>query len=117
MIHFRSEVRGSAVNARALRRTALRLLEAAGLQNGSLSILLVDDGRMKEMNRLHRGKDVPTDVLSFPIEGSSGPAGRRGSPEQILGDVVISVDTAKRQAADYGAPLQNEVYRSLIHGL
>ncbi len=37
--------------------------------------------------------------------------------ERLLGDIVISIDTARRQAADYDAPLQNEIYRLLIHGL
>jgi probable rRNA maturation factor len=54
-------------------------------------------------------------VLSFPLYEP----GEEGHPEgeRLLGDVVISIDTARRQAAEYDAPLQNEIYRLLIHGV
>jgi probable rRNA maturation factor len=59
-------------------------LEAAGVREGHLSVELVDSKRIRELNRLHRGRDEPTDVLSFPIDGADGVAGPRE-----LGDVVI----------------------------
>lgn len=116
MIHYHSTVRKSGVDARELKRVARRLLSAAGEEHSALSLSLVNDARIREMNRQHRGKDKPTDVLSFPLEPSGG-TGQPHDPERLLGDVVISIDTARRQAADYDAPLQNEVYRLLIHGL
>ena len=68
----------------------------------ALSLTLVGDEAMRALNRDYRGKDAPTDVLSFPMDGPRiAPAG-----ERLLGDVVISVDTARRQAADYDASLQ-----------
>ena len=67
---------------------------------------------MRELNRGYRGKDAATDVLSFPMEHA--PA---ADAERLLGDVVISVDTAARQATEYDATLQRELYRLLIHGL
>lgn len=112
MIYYRNEVRGSGVNGRALVSTAKRLLGALG-ESASLSLTLIGDAAMRELNRDYRGKDVPTDVLSFPLDGTTTAA----SAERLLGDVVISVDTAKRQAAEYDAPLQRELYRLLIHGL
>jgi probable rRNA maturation factor len=112
MIHYRNEVRKSGVDARALKATAKSLLAAVGEADSSISLTLVDDETIRDLNREHRGKDKATDVLSFPLEPSHDDV-----PERLLGDVVISVDTARRQAADYDAPLQREMYRLLIHGL
>ena len=73
---------------------------------------------MRTINREHRGKDRATDVLSFALDGEAPSAVTgRENPERLLGDVVISVETARRQAADYDATLQDELYRLLIHGL
>lgn len=120
MIHYHNAVRKSGVDARELKRVARALLTAAGEEHSALSLSLVNDTRIQAINREHRGKDKPTDVLSFPLDASSGSAhGQTGkdAPERLLGDVVISVDTARRQASEYDAPLQNELYRLLIHGL
>jgi probable rRNA maturation factor len=115
MIHYRNDVRRSGVDGRALVATAKRLLAAAGEPDSSLSLTLVDDASIRTLNRDHRGKDKPTDVLSFSlIEGNGAPP---PDEERLIGDVVISVDTAKRQAAEYDATLQNELYRLLIHGI
>ena len=114
MIHYRNDVRRSGVDGRALVATAKRLLAAAGERRSSLSLTLVDDAAIRALNREHRGKDKATDVLSFSlVEGNGIP--HKG--ERLLGDVVISVDTAKRQAAEYDATLQDELYRLLIHGI
>ncbi|HVA29181.1 MAG TPA: rRNA maturation RNase YbeY [Candidatus Baltobacteraceae bacterium] len=110
-IHYRNDVRGSGVDARALKTTMRALMRAVGEGDAAISVSLVDDAAVREINREHRGKDKPTDVLSFPLEPEPF------SEERLLGDIVISVDTARRQAADYDAPLQREVYRLLIHGL
>ena len=116
MIHYRNAVRKSGVDGRALVATARRLMAAIGQEDASLSLTLVDDSTIRDLNRAHRGKDKPTDVLSFPLEPEA-PVENGAGPEALLGDVVISIDTAKRQARDYGAPLQRELYRLLIHGL
>jgi probable rRNA maturation factor len=68
----------------ALRAAAAAALAAAGVDDGHLSIDLVDPERMRALNRLHRGIDRPTDVLSFPVDGAGPAAGPRE-----LGDVVI----------------------------
>jgi probable rRNA maturation factor len=62
-------------------------LEAAGVADGHLSLELVDAERIRELNREHRGRDEPTDVLSFPIDGAGPSAGPRE-----LGDVVICLE-------------------------
>lgn len=118
MIHYRNDVRKSGVNGRALVATARRLLAAVGEDDASLSLTLVGDDAIRTMNLEHRGKDRATDVLSFPMD--VGRTRRRNvapAPERLLGDVVISIPTALRQAADYDAPLQDELYRLLIHGV
>jgi len=119
MIYFRSEVKKSGVDARRLKTVARTLLREVDEAQSALSVTLVGDRKIQTLNREHRGKDKPTDVLSFPLNPSDfgDPAGSPKMPERLLGDVVISVDTARRQAAGYDAPLQNEIYRLLIHGI
>jgi probable rRNA maturation factor len=68
----------------ALRPPAIAALEAAGVTGGHLSIELVDAERIRELNREHRGRAEPTDVLSFPVDGAGPVAGPRE-----VGDVVI----------------------------
>jgi probable rRNA maturation factor len=67
-----------------LRRAAAAALAAAGVDEGHLAVEIVDEARIRELNRDHRGKDAPTDVLAFPIDGSEPVAGPRE-----LGDVAI----------------------------
>ncbi len=67
-----------------LQEATLAALEAGGVSDGHLSVELVGEERITELNRDHRGKDEPTDVLSFPIDGTGEIAGPRE-----LGDVVI----------------------------
>ncbi len=114
-VHYRNDVRGSGVDARALKRTMKTLLAEVDEKDSSISITLVDDAAIQEINRAHRGKDKSTDVLSFPMfdDTIEDPE----IEERLLGDIVISVETARRQATDYDAPLQQEIYRLLIHGL
>jgi probable rRNA maturation factor len=115
MIYLENSVKGTGVDARRLKSVARKLLQELDEGNSSLSLSLVGDAAIRELNREHRGKDKATDVLSFPLDPTL-PEGD-GSPERLLGDVVISVDTARRQAAEYDAPLQNELCRLLIHGI
>jgi probable rRNA maturation factor len=87
------------------------MLAALDLPDAELSVLLTDDPGIHRLNREHRDKDKPTDVLAFPMDESvPDPAG-------ILGDVVISLDTAFRQARSRGRPLLEEVRFLLAHGL
>ena len=93
-----------------LRKRAELILRVLGVENSELSILLTDDEEIRELNRTYRGKDRPTDVLSFPI-------GEEVAGRLILGDVVISLDTARRQAEELGHTLEEEVSRLLAHGI
>lgn len=75
----------------------------------SLAVRFVDDGEMRDLQRRYRGLDRATDVLSFP--GGETPEGRH------LGDLVVSLDTARRQAAAAGLELEREVRELLLHGV
>jgi probable rRNA maturation factor len=88
--------------ARVLREAAREFLPRLGRE--SVSLLICDDARMRGINREWRGKDRPTDVISFPF-----------GPGPFLGDIVISLDTARRQARDW--PLRAELRRLLAHGM
>ncbi|HME70724.1 MAG TPA: rRNA maturation RNase YbeY [Myxococcota bacterium] len=101
------------VDKRLLRRRARCILDAVGCDSAELSVCLVKDGTMEALNAAHRGKRLPTDVLSFSlIEGPH--AQFRGG---LLGDVVIGIETAARQARAQGRDLNEEVTRLLIHGV
>ena len=125
MIYVANQTRGSGVDTRTLAAIVERLLAEIGESGSSVSLTLVRDRAMRAINREHRGKDAPTDVLSFPIfapdafdrAGRTKPIAPRRGPERMLGDIVVSVDTAARQAADYDAPLEREVQRLLIHSV
>lgn len=73
----------------AVRDAARAALDAAGVRDGHLSVALVSSERIHELNREHRDRDRPTDVLSFPVDG----AGRTPGPRE-LGDVVICAEYA-----------------------
>ena len=83
------------------------LLESEGASTeAELSLVFCDDPFIHALNRDYRGKDKPTDVLSFTQDAESG----------ILGDVVISIPTAQRQAEAQGHPLAQEVEWLFLHG-
>ena len=89
------------------------MLRAIGQARAELSVALVDDETIAALNGDYRGKPRATDVLSFSLmEGEH--AERRGG---LLGDVVISVPTAARQARERHRGLEGEVTRLLIHGV
>jgi probable rRNA maturation factor len=113
------------LRAAALRATLERLLAEVDAGAATVSLSLVRDPEMRELNREHRQKDQPTDVLSFPLyepdaferNGRTRPLPVTQANELMLGDIVISVDTAREQAAAYDAPLGREIERLLIHGV
>jgi rRNA maturation RNase YbeY len=83
-----------------------------------LSLSFVGDSKMAELNAHYRGKDRPTDVLSFPaILPSDYPELASDHGGYPLGDIVISLDTAAQQSRRYGWTLGEELARLLVHGL
>jgi len=101
-------------SAARLRRAGALLLAAVGRPDWQLSLVLVGDGEMRRMNRAYRGRQKTTDVLSFSqLEGDD----MQSRGELQLGDVVVSVPVAKRQARAGGWTLEEELLRLLVHGL
>lgn len=92
---------------------ACRALQAAHkselLPDAEVSLTLVNDEKIKELNKVYRGIEKSTDVLSFPLEDED-------MPMFHLGDIVISLPTADRQAVDYGHSLNRELSFLAVHG-
>jgi probable rRNA maturation factor len=111
------------LRSRGLKRRSVRhgelswraeaMLESLGLDEAELSILLCDDATIRSLNRQYRKKNKATDVLAFPMNEGPGP----GLESGLLGDVVISLPTATRQAAEHDRPIIDEVTFLLAHGL
>ena len=79
-----------------------------------ISLVFVDDQGIQELNKNYRDKDQPTDVLSFPLWDEED---FEHSNEILLGDIIISLETAKRQAEEYGHTLEREIAYLMVHGL
>jgi len=118
------------IDQRRVKRWVSLILRKLGYLKSEISILFIDDIEMRILNKRYRGKDKPTDVLSFPqIEIGKGRGRGKGEkntreyslpsplPIPVLGDVVISLETAKRQAKERGHPFIREVLILLTHGI
>ena len=101
----------SKVAVRGLKQKAARILKILNQNRAELSLALVGNREIQELNARFCNKNRPTDVLSFPL-GTSLPTGRI-----LLGDVVISVEQAKRQARERRRKLEAEIETLLIHGI
>lgn len=104
--------RGAAKNfpVRKLKQLALKILELLHHEDAELSLALVGNAEIRELNARFRHKDSPTDVLSFPVEEVPPPG------LSLLGDVIISVEKAEEQAKDRQRTLNEELATLLIHG-
>jgi len=96
-----------------IKKKATTILNALGCPNGELSILIVDDPEIARLNKTYLCMQGPTNVIAFPMQ--------EGPFEQInpnlLGDVVISLDTAAREAKDAGMSVESRFDQLLIHGI
>lgn len=106
-------LRSSPISSARVQRFGERMLRALEREDAELSILLTDDGTIRELNREYRGKDKPTDVLAFAAQEAEGFV----APIDLLGDVVISMDTARKQANERGWAIASELRFLLAHGL
>ncbi len=88
-----------------------------GVENGEVSITLTNNAYIHELNRDYRGIDRPTDVLSFALNESEEPDIADGPDVNILGDLIISVERAEEQAADYGHSVRREMAFLTVHGM
>ena len=86
---------------------AAALAQVPEARAGELSVVLADDARVRELNRDYRGRDAPTNVLSFPMPAGSG----------LLGDVVFALETLQREAAAQGKAFSDHFAHLLVHGV
>lgn len=111
-------VRSRSLERRSVRHSDLAwraeaMLNALGLEDAELSILLCDDATIRRLNRRYRKMNKATDVLAFPM--GDGPGSE--VHQALLGDVAISLPTATRQARQHDRPIIEEVTFLLAHGL
>jgi probable rRNA maturation factor len=98
---------------REIRAKLAKALKDLGCKDRELSVVLSDDAWIADLNKRYRDKKVPTNVLSFPQADEFLPS----LAGKMLGDIVVSVETAAREAALEGCSLESRVYRLLCHGL
>jgi probable rRNA maturation factor len=104
----RSDAMYAELSASGLMRFLNRARRAVGLA-GEVDVLLADNSTLRRLNNTFRGKNKPTDVLSFPAHAQIG--------QNHAGDLAISLETAAQQATAYGHTLRDEVRILLLHGL
>ena len=119
-IFIRSSVKPKLVtNAWLKRLSSLTLKTVKGIgfeRKAELSVVLTGDAEVKKLNRLYRGKNKTTDVLSFPLlEGKKFPSSLKEGV--VLGDVVVSVPQTKRQALERGKTFKAELALLVVHGI
>jgi probable rRNA maturation factor len=95
-----------------LRRSIIEAAAAAATPGGEIAVVLTDDSAMRDLNRRWRGKDVPTNVLSFPAPPSRGDT---GAPLP-LGDIVIAYETTAREASAEHTPFTHHLAHLAVHG-
>jgi probable rRNA maturation factor len=98
------------VSSARLARAARRALAAVGRAAGDVDLLVVDDAEIRRLNARHRGVARPTDVLAFPLETPDGAV-------PLVGQIVISAETAARQARRLDVPLATELDLLVTHGV
>lgn len=101
------------INVQRMRQVAERILRNLNCQDKELSLVLLDDDEIRKINRDYLGRDYPTNVISFSLlEGKFS-----NINPHMLGDIVISTETACRHANEEKIPLQDELDFLMIHGL
>jgi probable rRNA maturation factor len=90
---------------------AARMADAAIDPGSEVSVVLTDDERIRLLNRDHRGKDRPTNVLSFPQDDPDS-----DSYGPLLGDIVVAYETVAREAVDAGLPFRHHLTHMIVHG-
>jgi probable rRNA maturation factor len=102
------------IKTAALQKVARKILSVLACPDDSeLSVVITDDEQIREINRDYLQRDRPTNVISFAMQEGEGV----GVQPNLLGDVVISADTAARDAAEAGLPFESELYFLLLHGI
>jgi len=110
-VHFRWDRRPSQPAAEALRRVVVETLRRLGAPPSEVHVLVTGDREIARLNREYRRTEGPTDVLSFP-DGDRLPTG-----DVLLGEIVVSLDSARRQAHQLGHDELRELEELLLHGV
>lgn len=105
-----------AIAVPAIEAAAAKVSELYGLEAAELSVTLTDDEHIHVINRQYRGIDRPTDVISFAFNESEEPE-IQDAEVNVLGDIIISLERAAEQAAEYGHSYRREVAFLTVHGL
>jgi probable rRNA maturation factor len=90
---------------------ATKALALLHIEDAELSVVVVDNDQIRDLNRTYLDRDKPTNVISFPQQEGDGPRGEH------LGDVVISVEKAAEEARDAGMDLRERMLQLLVHGI
>ena len=114
MIEVVNRQRKVALDGERWRAFAARVLKVVPSEGAGATVAFVSDRVMRELNRRWRGKRGTTDVLSFPAGQDEFERAAEGA---TLGDVVVSVEQAARQAAEQGLSFENEVEQLILHGV
>jgi rRNA maturation RNase YbeY len=112
-VRIQNRQRSLKTDARGIRALVTRVLEGECAATGLVGIVLLRDAAMAELNLRYRGRSGPTDVLSFPAETAGWPA----EEPAWLGEVVVSVDRARAQAAERRLRARDELRRLIVHGV
>ena len=127
-VYIKNQQRSIKLNQQKIVKLLRKALQLLRLQKAELSILFVNDRTMKMLNRTFRGVDKTTDVLSFPQLSAEEPKSvsaivktselvNSQTSELLLGDIVINLQRAIKQAIEHGITLNEELKRLTIHGL
>ena len=101
-----------------MRKVLGKTAELYGLSEGvEVGVTFLDDAAIQELNRDYRDKDRPTDVLSFALNEGDEPNIIDAPEEELLGDILISLETTARQAEEYGHSLERELAYLTVHGM
>ena len=112
-IYVTNQQKRVSVDSGKARRAAQKILALLGYDGYELSIVITDDHKITRLNRQYFRRNRPTNVISFPMTADGLPP----LPNRILGDVVISAETARRQAGKAGGKAEEEALFLLIHGI
>jgi probable rRNA maturation factor len=110
MIEILNRQRAAKISRERFARLLRRLARHYGLHRPEIALAFVEDREIRRLNKTFRKKDTATDVLSFPLKE------RAADGKYYLGDIVISVPTAAKQARDLGHSLESELDALTIHG-
>ena len=109
-------VKSVGVPDRQIQAVVLFVLESLKKKNAAVSVHCIGESQMRRLNRVHRGKDKVTDVLSFAMQEGAFMMEKKGE-DKDWGDIFICIPQIKRQAKEYGVRFKEEFFRMTVHGV